>query len=745
MAILLRISSVVLVVFAFFLFFKLLSKRSFKGSGFILCGILCIAVSWVLGFALHIQILPKEVYSKLPPDFSSAASWVVLTCGLGFLLTGIFSLYKSLVPQMDEYYSSLVEHSLVGVYLIQDSRFKYVNSRFAEILGRVREEMIGTPVLHIVADKDRKKVKTNIKKCLHAEVSSINHDFTAMKATGEMAEVEIFGNFTMHDGRPAIHGMVLDVSARKQALEIILAGEERFRSLANSMFDLIAETDPEGTILYLSTNIKEILGYESYELLNTSIFKLLHPEDLTHTMAEFRRSLQDRKSGRALYRCKRKKGDWQWMEATVKPYISGSGEARVIHVARDVTERMKKEEEVFKESKLESIGILAGGIAHDFNNILTAILGNVSLAKSYLESNEIEPLQILSDAEKACGKARELTAQFLTFAKGGEPIKKSLNIKYLLKDAIELGLRGSRIENKFTYDDNLWMVNADSVQLGQAFQNLMINAVQAMPYGGRIKVHVENKSMGENTPGLEENDYVKIMFADEGVGVREEHLSKIFDPYFTTKETASGLGLSTVYSIIKNHKGLIKVESKLGTGTTFTIYMPANSEEKTTRRRISNRTGLSQYEGRILIMDDEETVRNIASRILGRFGFEVEVAEDGAKAIRLYQNARENKKPFDALLIDLTIPGGMGGKETIKSLLKIDPSVKAIVSSGYSNDPIMSDYRSYGFKGVLAKPYRFDSLGRVISEIIESESDSEPELHSEPQPVKRFDSTRSKV
>lgn len=736
---LLRISLVILVFFAFLMFFKRLSKRSFKGSRFILSGILCIAVSWVIGFTFHGQILPKEVYSNLPPAFSSLASWVVLTCGLFLLVTGVFRLYKSLVPQMDEYYSSLVEHSLVGVYLIQDSRFKYVNSRFAEILGRVREEMIGTPVLHIVADKDRRKVKANIKECLHAEVDSINHDFTAIKANGEKVEIEIFGNFTMHDGRPAIHGMVLDVSARKQALEIILAGEERFRSLANSSFDLIAETDPEGTILYLSANIKEILGYESYELINTNIFNLLHPVDLTHTMAEFRKSLQDKKSGRALYRCKNKKGEWQWMEATVKPYIAGSGEARVIHVARDVTDRKKKEEELFKASKLESIGVLAGGIAHDFNNILTAILGNVSLAKSYLNSSEIEPLQILSDAEKACGKARELTAQFLTFAKGGEPVKKSLNIEHLLKDAIELGLRGSRIEHKFTYDDNLWPVNADSVQLGQAIQNLMINAVQAMPYGGRIKVHVENKSMGENTLGLEESDYVKIMFADEGVGIRDEHLSKIFDPYFTTKEAATGLGLATVYSIIKNHKGLIKVESKLGIGTTFTIYMPANSEEKTSRRRLSNRTGLSQYDGRILIMDDEETVRNIASRILSRFGFEVEVAEDGAKAIRLYQNARENKKPFDAVLIDLTIPGGMGGKETIKSLLKFDPSVKAIVSSGYSNDPIMSEYKKYGFKGVLAKPYRFDSLGRVISEIIESENNSEPES----QPEKRFDAARS--
>lgn len=417
---LLRISSIILVVFVFLMFFRRLSKRSFNGSSFILSGILCMAVSWTIDFAFHGNILPKEIYSNLPPAFSSVASWVLLTCGLFLLITGVFRLYKSLVPQMDEYYSSLVEHSLVGVYLIQDSRFKYVNSRFAEILSKTHDELIGTPVLHIVADRDRKKVKTNIKKCLHAEVNSINHDFTAIKANGENVELEIFGNFTMHDGRPAIHGMVLDVSARKQALEIILAGEERFRSLANSSFDLIAETDPDGTILYLSANIRKILGYESYELINTNFFNILHPDDLTNSRQEFRDCIEKKESGKILYRCKNKKNEWQWMQTSIKPYITGSGESRVIYVGSDITEwvlRFNSKESKDSDSIKRTIEFKpqyfqAGlSILNYFGTVLRSKYPNTK-AKVTIEQEELRVTMIIETTDGEQEKIEKVLSEY---------------------------------------------------------------------------------------------------------------------------------------------------------------------------------------------------------------------------------------------------------------------------------------------------------------------------------------------
>lgn len=389
-----------------------------------------------------------------------------------------------------------------------------------------------------------------------------------------------------------------------------------------------------------------------------------------------------------------------------------------VKVVRDVSEQKKMEEELLRAQKLESLGVLAGGIAHDFNNLLTSIMGNISLIKLYIDSPD-ELSQILEDAEKASLRARDLTYQLLTFSKGGAPIKKATSIVELVKDSARFALRGSNVRFDFSFPEDLWTVKVDAGQISQVINNMIINADQAMPEGGIINIRFENVTLTESDlMSLKAGEYVKISIKDQGIGISGEYLQKIFDPYFTTKQKGSGLGLATAYSIIKRHDGQITVDSKIGDGTTFHIYLPA-SKEKISLHPPDDKLRLKGT-GNILFMDDEEAVRKTTGFMLGSLGYNVVFAGDGDEAIKLYKKAIESEEPFDAVIMDLTIAGGMGGKEAVKKLIELDPDVKTIVSSGYSNDPVMSDYKQYGFHGVITKPYQIEELGDTISKVIET-------------------------
>jgi signal transduction histidine kinase len=382
----------------------------------------------------------------------------------------------------------------------------------------------------------------------------------------------------------------------------------------------------------------------------------------------------------------------------------------------ELTERKRMEEELLRVQKLESIGVLAGGIAHDFNNLLTAILGNISLTKMYANPED-KGYKRLTEAEKACLRARGLTQQLLTFSKGGAPIKKVAFIRGLIRDSASFALIGSNVRCEFSISGDLWPVEVDEGQISQVINNMVINADQAMLEEGVIRVRAENVNVGlRNGLPLKEGRYVKITIEDNGIGIPEEHLVKIFDPYFTTKQKGNGLGLATAYSIIKGHNGYIEVESEVGVGTKFYVYLPASQKEILAKREIKERPVIGR--GRILVMDDEEIVRGLTGDVLGYLGYEVEFARDGREAIEKYIRARESKRPFDVVIMDLTIPGGMGGKEAIKRLIEIDPEVKAIVSSGYSNDPVMAEYTKYGFREVITKPYKIEELSKILAKVI---------------------------
>jgi PAS domain S-box-containing protein len=412
-----------------------------------------------------------------------------------------------------------------------------------------------------------------------------------------------------------------------------------------------------------------------------------------------------------------------WLSARAVPLRDADENVvGVMGVVEDITERKKMEEELLKVQKLESLGVLAGGIAHDFNNLLTVILGNVSLLKINTSPDDSN-FKRLIEAEKACMRARDVTGQLITFSKGGTPVKKETSIEEIIRESAAFVLVRSNVRYEFSIPNpstssgqGLWSVEVDEKQIGQVMHNLLINADQSMPEGGVITVRAENVNevgAGLKAARAKNGRYVKITVEDQGVGIAQEHLSKIFDPYFTTREKSSGLGLASVHSIIKNHDGYIGVESEIGVGTKFYIYLPAMEDKE----MVGDEDQFMGVKGTVLVMDDELVVRDIFGEILNHLGYGVEFAKDGCEAIEIYEKAKDRGNPFDLVIMDLTIPGGMGGKEAIERLREIDPGIKAIVSSGYSNDPIMSEYRKYGFRGVISKPYKIEDLSEIVGRV----------------------------
>ncbi|MBM4142379.1 MAG: response regulator [Lentisphaerae bacterium] len=375
----------------------------------------------------------------------------------------------------------------------------------------------------------------------------------------------------------------------------------------------------------------------------------------------------------------------------------------------------REREQNMRIEKLESLGVLAGGIAHDFNNLLMGILGNISLARSAPDHQRAE---LLNEAENAAARATSLTRQLLTFARGGVPIKRVTALSGVLEDAVSFALRGSDVRAQIELAQDLRAVEVDVGQIAQVVGNIVLNADQAMPQGGTIRVCAENAAVtARDGLPLSPGAYVRITFADQGPGIPEEHLTRIFDPYFTTKQKGSGLGLATAFSIVHRHGGTITAVSTLGCGATFSVYLPASSAAAVAEPPAG--TPRPARGGRLLVMDDEEAVRRLAKRYLERLHFEVTVAADGAAALEAYRVAMAERRPFGAVIADLTVAGGMGGREFMQRLRAIDPQARAIVSSGYCDDPVMSNPREHGFCGVVPKPYRMAELERVLAEVLE--------------------------
>jgi len=516
--------------------------------------------------------------------------------------------------------------------------------------------------------------------------------------------------------KTAYKELEIEVNERMEA-EKALQSEKIFaESLITTAQAIILVLDKEGRVIRFNPYMEEITGYKIEEVQGKEWFTTFLPFRNHRRIRElFLSSLSDiqvRGNINPIITKDRREIEIEWHDKTLKD--AQDNVIGLIAVGQDVTERRRLEKELLKAHKLESLGVFAGGIAHDFNNILTMILGNVSLAKSQV-TPEDELFDLLSEAEMASTRAQTLTRQLLTFAKGGAPVKETASIKDILKESSSFVLRGSKSDCEFSIPENLWPAEVDVGQISQVINNIVINANQAMPKGGIIQIAADNLIV-EDRHGLpvKAGKYVRISIKDQGVGIAEKHLLNIFDPYFTTKHAGSGLGLATTYSIIKRHDGHITVESRLEVGTTFHIYLPASDKAVLEKEKAL----LIKGRGRILVMDDQAPLRKIFGRMLKNLGYESEFAKDGAEAIRMVKKAKESEKPYDAAILDLTVPGGMGGKEAINKLLEIDPEVKAIVSSGYSDDPVLANFQEYGFKGMMSKPFESLTLSKVLHEVL---------------------------
>lgn len=588
------------------------------------------------------------------------------------------------------------------------------NNECERITGYTREEMLSVKNPNILLYPDYEYRKLIEDKC-----KELNYEYKDMESTiiCKDGTEKIISWYSTSQSSPISNWSYIkfgvDITFRKIAEKRLREKKIQLETIIKAFPDICFVLDKNGTFLDCKTKDSDNLIFPLNELIGKKVHEIYgNPTGLQFKSAILK-ALKTKSLVVFEYELPLKK-DVQYFEARLIPLSDN----KVISIVRNITKRKQSDEELLKMEKLNSIGILAGGVAHDFNNILTIILGNISLMKTYVKSDD-KISKKLSDLEKTVLQAKSLTKQLLTFSKDSKPFKKVTYINDLIKETTNLALSGSNVACKMYIPSNLWPVEIDCAQMSQVISNLVINAYQAMPNGGYIFIRCRNIELSENEiVGLSPGKYICISIKDQGCGISKDKLLKIFDPYFTTKKTGIGLGLASAYSIIKKHNGHILVKSKLDKGSVFKIYLPACEgvpiEIEEPKYELINR------ENKILVMDDEIDIRKTLSAMLKHLGYKVVSCKDGVEAIELYKKAMSLGDAFDAVIMDLTIPGGMGGEETIKHLLKIDPKIKAIVSSGYSAGGVISNFKDYGFKGVINKPYTMEELSNELNKVLSS-------------------------
>jgi PAS domain S-box-containing protein len=543
-------------------------------------------------------------------------------------------------------------------------------------------------------------------------------EWRARRRDGSCFWAEISMRSSMIAGRMRLVFAVRDISDRKRAQEAVRRSEERFNTVfRTSPVAMIITRRSDGVCIDANDAFGVQSGLRSEDVVGKSLRE--GPASLWVDSAQQRQVLQDvERKGQvngveALFR--RKDGCTFNGLVSIAQIAIGQDQCLVSAVL-DVTAQRNMEDMLHRAERLESLGVLAGGIAHDFNNLLAGVFGHLDLAREHLRVRDINEAQdSLNDALSVFGRARALTQQLLTFAKGGAPLRKTQSIDDLVRKAVTFATSGSNCEVAISTAPDAWLCDIDGDQMGQVIDNLVINAKQAMPHGGRLQVHVENVVSTGMPRHLPARDHVHIMVRDKGPGIPHENLRRIFDPFFTTKPQGSGLGLATAYSIVRKHDGHLEVDSEPGLGATFHIWLPrARGKGQTTDAVASDN---QQGQGHILILDDEDTILKIAASVLRRTGYEVSLSKNAEQAMALAEMAVASGKAFRAAILDLTIPGGQGGREIVHRLKVLDPKIKVLASSGYAGDQAMAQPRELGFDGGLPKPYTASELRRAVSRL----------------------------
>lgn len=626
--------------------------------------------------------------------------------------------------QAEEKFRNIFNAANDGILIVDNTTKTIIeaNTTICKMLGYTREEMGGLGIQDIHPKKEIARILEEFEKQRRGEIT-LSPDIPILRKDGSVFYADISTTSMTLKGAKCSIGVFRDITERKQSEEALKNSEKFIRSILNTVDEGFIVVDRDYRILAANKAYSVQVGETSEELIGRHCYDVSHKsKQPCHELGAecpVRYAFDTGEPYAAVHRHTDVNDVVLYVETKAFPIKDDSGAVTsVIEVVNNITEKYLLEEVRLKTQKLEAIGTLAGGIAHDFNNLLQGVFGYVYMAKTVLGDKEAS-LSMLQQAEQALQQCVNLTKQLLTFSKGGMPVKKLIPIGSLIENSARFALSGSRAECRVTLDPDLWPVEADEGQIGQVIRNIVLNADQAMPNGGTVMINVRNvrlpKKDGFNL--LEEGNYVEIAIEDTGTGIAEQYMRKIFDPYFTTRPRRSGLGLATSYSIVKNHGGMINVVSEVNKGTTFFVYLPAVEPETQSPPAVPAVSG-TMRKGKILVMDDEELIRRIAGEMLKACGHDVEWAKHGEEAISKYQAAKAAGSPFDVVIVDLTIKGGLGGKETIARLREIDPAVKAIVSSGYSDDTVLSDFSQYGYKARLAKPYKFEELRDTVNKLL---------------------------
>lgn len=614
---------------------------------------------------------------------------------------------EEILRQREEFNYALFEYNPIETVVV-DLEGKITRMNLAKRKSGARMPRIGDVMYRDYASRHELDLHSELMECI--ESGELRH-FPELRYRNQVLTVTI---------SPFPQGAIItsqDITNRKRTEEALRESERRFRETADLLPTLVCELDCDRKVTYVNRTGLELLGYSAFDIQRgLTFFDIIHQDDHQRARLRTDQAIQGKRLDAVEYRAVHKDGK----EIALLMNFSAIRKENTVSGVRasgmNISLLKEMEKELQKTQILESLGILAGGIGHDFNNILAGIVGNVQLAQKKLQRGE-SATSYLQGINKATERAVSLSHQLLTFSKGGAPIKKIASVSELLRETAGFALRGSNVGCEFDIDQDLWQCQIDQGQISQVVNNLVINASQSMIHGGTITINARNDSLEEDTClPLKPGPYVRIAIEDQGSGIPPEHLRRVFEPYFTTKRKGTGLGLAVSYSIVSKHAGYITVDSRVNRGTTFTVYLPAQPvDTKTPEVEEVEPLGGT---GRILLMDDDDIVREVGSETLNELGYEVVLAEHGQKAVDLYCEAARCGKPFAAVILDLTVPGGMGGKDTLAKIREFDESVRAIVSSGYSDDPIMASPEQYGFCGVIRKPYDMDELDQVVRSAI---------------------------